>query len=94
MVHNSYGQGRSGVTLFWGFAAEVTNLVARVWRSAWAAEAIAELSDAAVTAQDLAKGAPPALRVGDHDARGEPCGLGRSCNVWGSVLGLGESSLG
>ena len=35
MVHNSYGRGRSGVTLFWGFAAGVTNLVARVWRSAW-----------------------------------------------------------
>jgi hypothetical protein len=88
VAHNSYGQGRSGVTLFWGFAAGVTNLVARVWRSAWAAEATVELSDAAVTAQDRATGTTPTLRVGDHDARGEPCGFGRARNVWSSVIGL------
>jgi hypothetical protein len=81
MVHNSYGQGRSGVTLFRGFAAEVTNLVARVWRSAWAAEATAELSDAAVTAQNRATGTTPTLRVGAPNARGKSCGFGRACNV-------------
>ena len=88
MVHNSYGQGRSGVTLFRGFAAEVTNLVARVWRSAWEAEATAELLDATITAQNRVTGTTPTLRVGDHDARGEPCGFGRARNVWSSVIGL------
>ena len=56
--------------------------------SGWAATIAAELSDAAVTAQNRAMGTTPMLRVGDHGARGEPCGFGRACNVWSSVLGL------
>jgi hypothetical protein len=36
----------------------------------------------------------PAMQAGHHDACGEPCGFGRACNVWGSVGGPGESSLG
>jgi hypothetical protein len=87
MAHNSYGQGRPGVTLFRGFAAEVTNLVARVWRSAWEAEATAELLDATITAQNRVTGTTPTLRVGDPNARGASSGFGRACNVWSSVLG-------
>src|SRR6516162_4576757 len=60
---------------------------------AWAVCTAAELSDAAVTAQNRAMGTTPRLRVGDHDAQGDPCGFGRACNVWSSVMGLGESSL-
>ncbi len=41
-----------------------------------------------------AAGTTPPLGAGDHDARGEPCEFGRAYNVWGSRLGLGESSLG
>jgi hypothetical protein len=40
-----------------------------------------------VIAQDRATGTTPTLRVGDHDAPGEPCGFGRACSVWISVLG-------
>ena len=47
-----------------------------------------ELSDATVTAQNRAAGTRPTLRVGDRDAEGDPCGFGRACNVWSSVLGL------
>jgi hypothetical protein len=61
--------------------------------SGWAAEATAELSDAAVTAQNRVTGTTPTLRVGDLNARGESCGFGCACDVWSSVLGLGESSL-
>jgi hypothetical protein len=56
--------------------------------SGWAGGAGAELSYAAVTAQNRATGTTPTLRVGDHDAQGEPCGFGSACNVWSSVLGL------
>jgi hypothetical protein len=41
-----------------------------------------------VTAQNRAPGTTPRLRVGDHDAPGEPCGFGRAGNVWNIVLGL------
>jgi hypothetical protein len=61
--------------------------------SGWAASIAADLSDAAVTAQNRATGTTPTQRVGDHGARGEPCGFARACSVWSSVLGLGESSL-
>ena len=56
--------------------------------SSWAAEATAELSDAAVTSQNRAMGTTPTLRVDDHGAPGEPCGFGRAGNVWNIVLGL------
>jgi hypothetical protein len=56
--------------------------------SGWAATIAAELSDTAVTAQNRATGTTPTLQVGDYDAPGEPCGFGRACNVWSSVLGL------
>src|SRR6516225_2119080 len=42
-----------------------------------------------VIAQNRATG--PTLRVGDHDAQGEPCGFGSACSIWSGVLGLGES---
>jgi hypothetical protein len=48
----------------------------------------AELSDVAITAQIRTTGTRPTLRVGDRDAPGKPCGFGRACDVWSSVLGL------
>jgi hypothetical protein len=60
---------------------------------AWVATIAADLSGAAVTAQNRVRGTTPTLRVGDYDAPGEPYGFGCACNVWSSLLGLGESSL-
>ena len=50
---------------------------------AWAGGTGAELSGAAVTAQNRATGTTPTLRAGDHDAPGEPCEFGRACSVLG-----------
>ncbi len=60
----------------------------------WAAEATAELSGAKETAAKQRDGGAANVAGRRPNAGGESCGLGGACNVWGSLLGLGESSLG